>query len=162
MKKTRTGNGRRGYCEIYCFSSFRLVVMPNEKRAIREAYERKGTRAAFVVFHELTSALSFPYSSYPRRDRLLSVSPASFLRYRYRFDIFRSTPTRLVIQLCSHVYTDYFHRKWYDQWPRSLRELQLAKRKSYTVTNMACYVIVFKQFAHSFRSRYQCWKRETR
>lgn len=59
-KSAGGGNDRHGYCKIYCSSSFRLVVIPDEERAIREAYgeEREGARS----FSTLTSALSFPSS----------------------------------------------------------------------------------------------------
>jgi len=38
--REQTGNNRHGYCKIYCFSSFRLVVTLDEKRTIREVYRR--------------------------------------------------------------------------------------------------------------------------
>lgn len=60
------GNNRRGYCKIYCLSSFRLVVMLDEESTIREA----GRAGDSHVFNECT-LLSF--LSLPLERSLLSV-----------------------------------------------------------------------------------------
>lgn len=68
--KSAGGNDRHGYCKIYCSSSFRLVVIPGEERAIREAYETRG--ALSLVFH-VNECTFFPRVPVPRERSLLSV-----------------------------------------------------------------------------------------
>jgi len=84
--RAQAGNNRHGYCKIYCFSSFRLIVMLDEKRTIREAYGRGGGLARFPS--ELTSALSFPSSLSPREIVIVRLdSPASLYPRLFRNNV---------------------------------------------------------------------------
>lgn len=89
----QTGNNRHGYCKIYCFSSFRLVVMLDEKHTIREAYGRGGARSFSTGVNECTF---FSFLSLPRRDRYCPSRLPSLLFASARSRLFRSIVTASV------------------------------------------------------------------
>lgn len=98
----QAGNNRHGYCKIYYFCSFRLIVMLDEKRArFARPNGRRGARSFSIGVNECTFFSFLSLSLPPREIVIVHLdSLASFLYPRprlfrsYRFGIFRSTPRR--------------------------------------------------------------------